>query len=245
MSKRKFGVELETSRCNGYRELYGNTIWGCHTDCSIEGREFISPILYGDEGLIEIENFCGNAHRRRWHVNHYCGYHAHFDMSKETWEAMRSIAYAYRKMYDMWCRLVSESRAHNAYAGPPNYSPEDVRRVNSASDWEYFVGARDRFEFVNWRAYLVHGSFEVRSHDATLDKDMICDWVMLHTRFIDYVSCMSLDEIDDKFSGSVESQFAALSEIVGEELATKYADRSDVYGSSVRPTELAILEPPF
>ncbi len=244
-SKRRYGVELETSRCNDYRSLHGNTIWECKTDYSIEGREFVSPILCGDEGLMEITAFCTIARRKRWQVNRYCGYHAHFDVADESWEALRSIAYAYRKTYDLWCCLVSEQRANNPYAGSPDYMPEDVRAIRNASDWDYFVGARDRFEFVNWRAYLVHGSFEVRSHDATLDANVICNWIKLHARFMDRVKTMTLDEIDDQFSGNIASQFAALSEFVGEELSLEYAVIVEEFGHTLIPREIVALAPPF
>jgi|WetSurMetagenome_2_1015567.scaffolds.fasta_scaffold01858_18 hypothetical protein len=244
-STRKFGIELETARCNNYLTLRGNTIWECKTDCSIEGREFVSPILYGDEGLNEIRNFCAIARRLHWTVNRYCGYHAHFDVSHETWESLRSIAYAYRLTYDLWCRLVSDGRAQNAYCGSPDYSLDDIQTINSMSDWEYFVGARDRFEFVNWRAYLVHGSCELRSHDASLNSAIICDWIKLHARFIDKVSPMSLTEIDNLFQGRVSNQFDSLTPLIGEALADVYASAAEEYGHPVRVRQLEPIAAPF
>ena len=244
-SRRRYGVELETSRCNDYRSLRGNTIWECKTDCSIEGREFVSPILYGDEGLMEILDFCTMARRKRWQINWQCGYHAHFDVSGEGWEVLRSIAYAYHKTYEMWCYLVSNRRANNAYCGSPDYTLEDIRDISSESDWDYFVGARDRFEFVNWRAYLVHGSFEVRFHDASLNPNIICNWIKLHARFMDHVSMMTLDEIDAMFGGTAESQFTAMSNFIGEELSLEYAGLAEEYGHALLPREIVALSPPF
>jgi hypothetical protein len=205
----------------------------------------VSPILYGDQGLMEILAFCTIAKQKRWSVDRYCGYHAHFNVSNESWDSLKSIAYAYRLTYEMWCCLVPERRASNPYCGAPDYALEDVGRINNASDWEYFVGARDRFEFVNWRAYLVHGSFEVRSHEGTLNGPVVCNWIKLHARFIDCVSAMSIDEIDDRFSGTVETQFAAIKEFIGEELFEIYAGLSDEYGHPLVPQELVALHPPF
>ncbi len=244
-SNRRYGVELETSRCNDYRELFGQTIWECKSDCSIAGKEFVSPVLYGDEGLNEITSFCAIARQRRWMVDHYCGYHAHFDVSRESWDSLRSIAYAYRKTYEMWCRLVSERRASNAYCGSPDYSLQDIARISNATDWEYFVGARDRFEFVNWRSYMVHGSFEVRSHDASLKPTVICNWIKIHARFIDSVSAMTIDEIDEKFGGDVEAQFEEMESFIGSELSEYYANLTCEYGNPIRPLELVCLDPPY
>jgi len=244
-SRRRFGVELETSNCRRYRDLNGGTIWECKVDCSIEGREFVSPILYGDEGLAEINNFCQIAHNRHWRVDRFCGYHAHFDVSTESWESLRSIAYAYRKTYDMWCRLVPEQRAHNPYCGPPGYSLDDILGIKNACEFEYFAACRDRFEFANWRAFLVHGSLELRTHEASLDASVICNWVKLHARFIDCMAAMSLDDIDASLTGSVTEQYAAIREYIGEDLWNHYADCADNYGSPVRPRLTGVLVPPF
>ncbi len=243
-SRRRYGVELETSDCSGYRELRGNTIWECKHDCSIEGMEFVSPILYGDAGLAEIKNFCAFARQKHWHVNRHCGYHAHFDISDESWDSLRSVAYAYRKTYQMWSRLVPASRAENSYCGSPDYDLSTLREVKNAADWDYFVGARDRFEFVNWRAYLVHGSLEVRTHAATLDGNDVCNWIKLHARFIDNVSAASIEDIDKMFQGGAENQFATLSNLVGEELSDIYAQLSHEQGHSLR-RRASVLTPPF
>jgi hypothetical protein len=245
-SRRRYGIELETHGCRDYQSLCGNTIWECKRDCSIEGREFVSPVLVGDEGLGEIENFCAIARQKRWSVNRYCGYHAHFDASRESWESLRSVAYAYLLTYNTWCQLVSEGRAGNPYCGAPAYTYETIKDIQDESDWEYFVGARDRFEFVNWRAYLVHGSIEVRTHDASLDPTVICNWVRLHARFIDCVSCMDLDELDLNFRNkSTYEQFEVFTTLLGDELCDYYADRAVYFGNSVRPVQEIILEAPF
>ena len=227
-STRKFGVELETSECCGYRQLKDNTIWECKHDCSIDGMEFVSPILYGDEGLEEIEGFCKVAKRMDFRVNRSCGFHAHFDVSNESEDSLRSIAYAYCKTYNLWCSFVAEHRGENRMCGSPDYTLLDIK---TNDNFDYFVGKRDRFEFVNWRAYLVHGSFEVRLYQGTLDAEEICNWVIMHARFIDAVSKMCLDEIDDLFSSN---KFEALVKTIGPELAEYWATRAEHLGTSVR-----------
>jgi hypothetical protein len=186
--------------------------------------EFISPILYGDEGLEEIKDLCESG--RGWRINGSCGYHAHFDVTYENWESLRSVAYAYYKTYSLWCSFVGDSRCCNRMCASPNYSIDDILDIHNAEDWDYFVAHRDRFEFINWRAYLVHSTLEVRLHDASLDAEEICNWVKCHARFIDFVSSCSLNDLKDLLSCSLTGQFEVLSDIIGKELSEYYGARA-------------------
>ena len=226
VTTRKFGVELETSRCNNHTSLYNNTIWACKPDYSIDGMEFVSPVLYGDQGLEEIERFCDQVHPLGWSVNSRCGYHVHFDVSNETWETLRSIAYAYLLTHKMWCRFVTRERRENPMCGAPDYTLEDIAKINDGESWDYFVGARDRFEFLNWRAYFVHGTLEIRSHDATLDAEVINNWVKIHMQFIDYVRDLTIEQIEEDFGVDVNlrRQLTNLAYIIDPELVDFYYD---------------------
>jgi len=237
-SQRKFGLELETSECTGHRDLKDNTIWECKHDCSIDGMEFISPILYGDEGLIEIENFCKIANNKGFRVNFQCGYHAHFDISNESEDSLKSIAYAYRRTYELWCSFVPSTRGENRMCGSPDYICQDI----VTEEFDYFVGKRDRFEFVNWRAYLVHGSFEIRLYQGTLDAREICNWIIMHSRFIDAVSKMTFTEIDTLFDVSLHNQYLALSKLIGSEMAIYWTDKVECLKNLLRGGEYLYLK---
>ena len=78
-SERCYGVELETECCSNHRELHGSTEWGCVYECSTPGREFISPILQGDEGFAEIRAICCVAENNSWTTDRSCGLHVHID----------------------------------------------------------------------------------------------------------------------------------------------------------------------
>jgi hypothetical protein len=206
-TQRKFGVELETSQCERHWELSGQTIWGCTYDCSIGGKEFISPPLIGDEGLDELQSFCNEMQNRDWSIDSRCGLHIHFDMEGMADEQLFSMAYAYRLTWPMWKRFVSRDRGRNDMCGSPRYTTGEIR---AATDWEYFVGARDRFEYVNWRAFFKHGTFEVRLGEATLSGDDIEKWLNAHAMFIETVKDMSYKELDLAF-GDGESHTRAFS----------------------------------
>jgi len=225
-STRKYGIELETSSCRDWAALHNETYFGCKPDYSIEGREFISPVFYGDGSFNEIATFCKEANSRGWQTNRYCGYHLHLDVSSECWESLRSIAYAYLLTYKLWCKFVSNDRVMNNFCGEPDYSWVAITKINGNIDWEYFAGKRDRFDFINWRSYFTHGSVEIRNHDATLDAETICNWISVHARFIDAASHMNISEIAEKFSGTVFSQFEAFVNIMGRKLSSYYAEQA-------------------
>jgi len=195
-SERRFGVEIETEGCDGYRSLHGATEWGCVYECSTPGKEFISPILQGDAGFNEIYDFCQIAEDKDWTVDRSCGLHVHLDLSNDSTEECLHIAYAYRRTYPMWKKFVSANRSRNSMCGSPQYTCDDIRTFEHVED---FAEERDRFEFVNWRAYIRHRSFEVRIYFGTLNAREICNWIALHARFMDAVKALTYDEIDGLF----------------------------------------------
>lgn len=210
-SERRFGVELETETCDGWRELHGDTEWGCVYECSTPGKEFVSPILQGDEGFAEVRDFCRIAERRDWTVDRSCGLHIHLDLSGDSSDECLRIAYAYRKTYPMWKKFVTSRRGSNSMCGSPQYSSADIRTCEHIED---FAEARDRFEFVNWRSFIRHGSFEVRLYDGTLNAREVCNWIALHARFMDRVKGMTYNEIDERFGAITRKNWAGLCAVI-------------------------------
>jgi hypothetical protein len=96
-----------------------------------------------------------------------------------------------------------------------------------------FVSRQDRFEFLNWRAFIVHGTVELRGMDGSLDGELICNWVKAHVKFIEYVSKKSLEDIQLMFTGGPLRLFSAFAEIIGSELASYYVGVSDNHGKMV------------
>lgn len=234
-SKRKFGIELETHSCDDYRQLKGKTLFGAKYDCSVRGMEFFTPILYGDEGLTEVENFCRWADEHGYTVNDDCGYHLHLDMRDETTVQLRHVAYAYAKSYVAWRGLVSEYRACDSfYCHAPRYSASAIRdcRGSIAS----FFSDSDRYNYLNLQAYSKHKTFEVRLHDGTLHAKTIMYWIIAHTRFVDAVKDMTYDQIDEMFNGDAQSQFESLCFVWdnagGQRISEFYRRRFRVHGRS-------------
>lgn len=196
-SKRKYGVEVETHYCIDYENLRGQTKFGCKNDCSIAGKEFISPILYGDAGFAEIEKLLTYAEKKCWSANGDCGCHTHYDMRNESNEQLYRIAYAYAKTYDFWASCVSWDRCDSNYCHAPTYTIDDMyahaacNRVFKDICYDF-----DRYDYVNINAYNRHTTFEVRLLEGTVDAETICNWITVHAQFIDYVKNLSFSELE-------------------------------------------------
>jgi len=222
-SKRKYGVEIETARCSEYEELQEKTVFGCKSDCSVSGLEFVSPVLYGDEGLAEIEGFLVFAEENDWEVDYDCGCHTHYDVRDETDEELLRITYAYAKSYRFWSRCVSSARRRNSYCHEPAYTTEDVRRhADRGVTFDRFWNHFDRYDYVNVAAWHSHRTFEVRLLEGSVDPTVICNWVTIHCRFMDYVKRLSFDDLDVFLSGNTEHVLSAIAIIVADTDGNSY-----------------------
>jgi hypothetical protein len=196
-SNRRFGIELETDRCNGYRKLQGKTIYGAKYDGSISGMEFVSPILQGDKGLWATRGFCTRAKHRGFRIDSDCGFHLHFDVSGNTNLQRRHIAAAYAYTYHFWTALVQEFRSVDCrWCQELSWRGEEMRDM---CNFERFCNNQGRYQWFNVNSLQRHGTFEVRLHEGTLDSRRICNWVKAHLRFADYVQDMKFSAIRSMF----------------------------------------------
>lgn len=239
-SKRKFGVEIETSSCENYRRLYGRTHWGAKTDCTVSGLEFDSPILYGDAGLEQVEEILAHGNDNDWTAGSECGCHTHYDMRDESKDQLLSIMYAYSRSMAMWARFVPGRRSNGSYSRSPSWRPADLRNyVESRRDENFSDAVRgfglDRYEMVNFSAWWDHTTFEVRMLEGTVDPDTICKWVTIQCRFMDAVRDLSFDELDEIFNDCYEDNLETLANLIGDtELIDWLAGREEEFNGHSR-----------
>jgi hypothetical protein len=156
---------------------------------------------------------CRLATDRDWTVDRSCGLHIHLDLADDSPEECLRIAYAYRKTYPLWKKFVTRNRADNSMCGSPQYSCMDIRTFEHIED---FAEERDRFEYVNWRAFIRYGSFEIRLYHGTLNAREICNWVALHARFMDAVKGMTFEELDAKLGAITRTSWRCLCDLIGD-----------------------------
>lgn len=239
-SARTFGVELETSSCPNHMDLAGEVYFSSRDDGSINGKEFVSGILSGDKGLAAIESFCQKA--RRFAVDSSCGFHAHFGIRDLTVSQRVSVAWAYHRTYETWASFVPAKRRENHFCGGCDWGFDDVAFIADDIAWELFCGRLDRYQWVNFAAYLAHGTVEIRLHSATLDSTKIRNWIVANLRFIESVKDLSIDQISKRFGGNrtAQSTFRALADCWNRPaLVEYYRQRAASFGVEYRELQAA------
>ena len=213
-SHRKYGIELETSRCDDYKAIRGNTVFGCKPDGSVDGMEFVSPVLYGDEGLEETRKICDFARDYGWRVDSSCGLHLHLDLSNESNENCYKVLRAYMYTYEFWTSFISNSRKANYYCAKQHYGEADLVYYEadmSFRDWVSTICAGERYQWVNFNSYNRFKTVELRHHAGSLNAEKITNWVKAHTRFIDAVVALPVAEIVRLLKGkSTHDQLAVI-----------------------------------
>jgi hypothetical protein len=201
-STRCFGVELETDECEGYQDLEGSGAWGAKNDCTVEGKEFYSDILNGDDGLAAIEEWGRLAERNGWDAGSSAGYHLHLDMRNESDDSLYAIAYAYRKTQEVWWSFVEGHRHSDTYSHACRWGCADVdAAVRDERSYYSFVGHGTRYNWCNLTAYGAHTTIEIRLHEGTCNGIEVANWVKAHTRFCDWASQLGYAGVKEALDG--------------------------------------------
>ena len=213
-SSRKFGIELETNSCDNYTDLEGSEAWGAKDDCSVDGKEFVSDILDGNDGLAAIDELCDFAKKNHWKVGRQCGYHLHLNMRGESKQSLIAIAAAYNLTYAVWCDFVDESRISNNYCHATEWTITDLMAYTAGHMFSEFANRYYRYQWFNIMAYTKHKTFEIRLHQGSLNANEIKNWVKAHTTFADYAAKHTPQEVIDEFrSISKEEKLAKMCKI--------------------------------
>jgi hypothetical protein len=207
-SERCYGIELETNDCDDYHELVDSGAWGAKDDCSVNGKEFYSAILSGDDGLDAVATIAACASRNDWKAGNGCGYHLHLDMRGENDDSRYAAAYAYCATASIWHDFVAEARRGDIYCSRIRWDCADLTAYAGRGNSFYsFVGnlAGGR-RWINLDAINTHTTFEVRLHQGSIDGIEVCNWVKAHTRFVDWACTIGLAGIVEKLDGKTHAE---------------------------------------
>ncbi len=213
MRELKFGVEIEFFGANyvtviqrlraagiSVADYQGYTHkvmaqWKVTTDSSVtmdgtglyRGLELVSPILYGDEGLDELQkvyevlNSCGAK------VDKTCGTHVHFDIADFTVQNCKNFLNLYYNYQGIINHLVPPSRRRNEFCNP--LKKADLVQINNQ---HWVTSIRDiasvictRYSKVNLQSYVKYGTIEIRQHGGTTDFDKMEAWIILMYQLLD------------------------------------------------------------
>lgn len=231
-SQRRFGVEIETSRCDNHEPLRNLSSFNCVRDGSVDGLEFVSVPMKGDNGLAEVDKLCEYARENNWQINSACGLHVHLDATDLSNDELFKVAWAYLLTYDLWSCFLPVSRKNNYYCAKHFFAPSSLELYNDFETWVRDEVQGERYCWINFSSYLRHGTIELRNHTASLNGSKINNWIRAHLRFIDTVKDMTMDEILEKFNGTtLTEQFEAVAETWGTNYMRRYyRDRAHSFG---------------
>jgi hypothetical protein len=231
-SARCYGIELETDECDSYYDLEG-TAWGAKDDPTVNGKEFFSNILEGDDGLQEVRDWGNLARRNGWRAGSNAGFHLHLDLRGESDDSMFAIAYAYRATEALWLSFVERRRRDCTYAMSLRYDCYDIevgaRETGSYAGW---AGRYDRYNWANVKAYGRHYTIEIRLHQGTCNGDEVINWIKAHTRFADWAATKGLTGVKEVLDGKdYQEMFKLISREAwqDDELSEYYARKAASY----------------
>lgn len=234
-SQRKYGIELETSSCPNHQQLRNLCIFGCKEDGSVDGMEFVSPPMWGDQGYEQTKILCRFARENRFEIDAACGFHIHINLNdvRED-DKLRAVALGYLYTEDVWQKFVSKARARNYYCTSVDYGELDVLEArNFGSFVENSSCDGTRYNWVNWHAWSRFNTVEIRLHSPTLNYRKITNWNTAHLRFVDFCLDLDIDGVQDMFRDKEDAEiFSALSQIWNDEsLTTYFKDRAEHFGN--------------
>lgn len=192
LPRRNYGIELETAS-GIHATINAHPGFGAKCDCSISGLEYVSPILRGRAGLRRIRDFMVASPGMR--VDRACGFHAHFDMNeKMTSEQRFYVAAAYLAVEEQFFAKVSPSRRSNQYCyrWAPRYYSEFLDAAQYRDNFYDMARMQDRYNWLNIRAFVDHGTFENRLHQGTWSFPKVRNWLRLNLRFIKAASRLKM-----------------------------------------------------
>ena len=203
LPRRSYGVELETSG-GRHTAMADHPGFGQKCDCSISGLEYVSPILRGRAGLRKIRAFMRG---QRLPVNRECGFHLHIDMRDDSDMDNPTrflVAAAYLAVEDQWFAKVSQSRRsnHYCYRWESRFLHDFMEAARYRDSFYDMARMQDRYNWMNIRAFVDHGSFENRLHQGTWNFTKVKNWIALNLRFVKAASRIrvngSISEFKDK-----------------------------------------------
>ena len=229
MREIKIGVEIEffgvchldvvaelnrqgiTCSFEGYTHQVMRT-WKLVTDASVNnegtglsrGLELVSPILYGDEGLDELEQVLAVLNSLGAKVDRTCGIHLHHDVADYTaanFISLHNLYYSYQEGINSILPKSRRTSSRNTYCKGLNFSDLSICQ-NAPSIKAIANEIYSRYFVLNSQSYIKYGTIEFRQHSGSIDFQKIEAWVVLTHTMVNYAKYNQVELSDD--TGSLE-----------------------------------------
>lgn len=204
-SKRKYGIEIEAMMEEEADHLPCERVgsWKQVTDGSLgdNGREYVSPILQGDEGFQEIRRFAGGLKGWGYFVNGDCGLHVHIDGRDLGCVEIKKLLKITRYFEPVLYAMLPESRHEGSYSVPLERFPKSRFRIGAKDEealkrlWYGPKGSRkvdlhskyhhSRYYGLNIHSWFYRRSLEFRYHSGTLSAPKITNFIVICQAMVD------------------------------------------------------------
>lgn len=171
---------------NYWKVVYDGSVNGEGTGDG-HGNELVSPVLYGEEGLKELELVLKVLSELGAKVDRTCGVHIHHDIQDLNLEQIKNIYRLYFKFQPTIDMLFPPSRraVNNPYYCKP-ITEVMIGRINAARSMEELrIQLNDRYHTVNFCSFWRYGTIEFRQHAGSVDFEKIGNWVKITHRIIE------------------------------------------------------------
>lgn len=169
--------------------------WKIVTDASVRGGgEAVSPILYDDNGLMQLKIVLESLEDAGCTTNVHCGVHVHHDAGAMDLQSMKNLFKLYGKFENAIDGLLPRSRRGNnshwcrsLKGGNLNSTQElfsAIDRSRSVDEIFRNVAGGNRYYKLNLAAYVRYGTVEFRQHSGSLDFEKLEAWVLLTNSLI-------------------------------------------------------------
>lgn len=205
-----YGIEVECyhQHQNGKRFLNDVPQWGWCYDGSVKGpeyhtpQEFLSPILWGNSGLVSISNFLSTLKTKSCGVNASCGLHVHVQSVELTPPQICNVLKTWDCIEPWVLKALPPHRHASKHAQRAAHDHEKLNEIKTnldlASYWYKTLinenvlraVAKDkynptRYAAVNLHSHFHRGTIEFRLHHGTLNFTKIKNWVEICTKIVD------------------------------------------------------------
>lgn len=199
---RTYGVELETSK---NPDSYFEGVFKCVHDGSITGREYVSPILQGDEGLDTIRDFCTDANDNGLDVDRACGYHLHIGSKDISFRKLKNVLLVYKYFEPLIYSMIAPSRKDSNWCRSIGFNIQQIIKCQSEKELQilYYSFNNDvnkhhiksyckhkyqpqRYAGLNLHSHWFRSTIEIRYANGTINSTKVINWIKLHLTLIDY-----------------------------------------------------------
>lgn len=176
------GVDAQIEGYNHTTQLH----WKMVTDATIGsgGRELVSPILKGTDGLAQLKKVCDTLNSLNCSIARRCGLHVHHGINELSESSVVSLFKNYARHETKIDSVMPQSRRSR------NNMVRSLRPVRSAIDAALGMNGLKsalgtRYRKLNIESYWRYGTVEFRHHSGTIEYSKIKNWVIFGQKMIE------------------------------------------------------------